>query len=68
VVVQPSFFGTDNSETLAAVASDPAHLRAVAVVDPGFREDALARLGEGGVRALRLNLKSAADYSAFAAQ
>ena len=66
VVVQPSFFGTDNAESLAAVAADPAHLRAVAVVDPGFGEEALARLGEGGVRALRLNLKSAADYSAFA--
>lgn len=66
VVVQPSFFGTDNSEALAAVAADPAHLRAVAVVDPGFHADALARLDRGGVRALRLNIKSAPDYAAFA--
>jgi predicted TIM-barrel fold metal-dependent hydrolase len=66
VVVQPSFFGTDNSEALAAVAADPAHLRAVAVVDPGFGSEALARLDRAGARALRLNLKSAPDYAAFA--
>jgi len=66
VVVQPSFFGTDNAEALAAVATDPQHLRAVAVVDPGFDAGALARLGSGGVRAIRLNLKSVADYAAYA--
>lgn len=66
VVVQPSFFGTDNTETLAAVASDPAHLRAVAVVDTGFDAEALARLDRGGARALRLNIKSAPDYAAYA--
>jgi predicted TIM-barrel fold metal-dependent hydrolase len=66
VVVQPSFFGTDNAETLAAVAADPRRLRAVAVVDPGFDDAALARLHAGGVRGIRLNLKSVADYAAFA--
>jgi predicted TIM-barrel fold metal-dependent hydrolase len=66
VVVQPSFFGTDNAEVLAAVAADPAHLRAVAVVDPGFGAEALAQLERGGVRALRLNVKSVADYGAYA--
>jgi len=66
VIVQPSFFGTDNSEALAAVAADPAHLRAVAVVDPGFGDEDLARLAEGGVRAIRLNLKAKPDYAAFA--
>lgn len=66
VVVQPSFFGTDNAETLAAVATDPRHLRAVAVVDPGFDAEALSRLRAGGARALRLNIKSVADYSGFA--
>jgi predicted TIM-barrel fold metal-dependent hydrolase len=67
VVVQPSFFGTDNAETLAAVASDPKHLRAVAVIDPAIDDEALARLAAGGVRAIRLNLKSVADYAAYAA-
>lgn len=66
VVVQPSFFGTDNSEALAAVAADPGRLRAVAVVDPGFDGAALAALHAGGARALRLNIKSVPDYSAFA--
>jgi predicted TIM-barrel fold metal-dependent hydrolase len=67
VVVQPSFFGTDNSETLAAVAVDPRHLRAVAVVDPGVDGATLARLHAGGVRAIRLNLTRVDDYTAFAA-
>jgi predicted TIM-barrel fold metal-dependent hydrolase len=66
VVVQPSFFGTDNIETLAAVAADPRHLRAVAVVDPAVDDNALARLHAGGVRAIRLNLKSVADYASLA--
>lgn len=65
VIVQPSFFGTDNAEALAAVAADPRHLRAVAVVDPAFDGESLARLHSGGVRAIRLNLKSARDYSVF---
>lgn len=66
IVVQPSFFGNDNAEALAAVATDPQHLRAVAVVDPEFDTQALARLAAGGVRAIRLNLKSVADYSVYA--
>jgi predicted TIM-barrel fold metal-dependent hydrolase len=66
VVVQVSFFGTDNSEVLAAVAGDPARLRGVAVVDPSIDEKDLERLHEGGVRAIRLNLKSATDYTPYA--
>lgn len=65
VVVQPSFFGTDNAETLAAVAADPARLRAVVVVDPSFDTGALERLHAAGARALRLNLKGRADYAAW---
>src|SRR4051812_14286368 len=34
VVVQPSFFGTDNREMLDTIAADPQHLRGVAVLDP----------------------------------
>ncbi len=66
VVVQPSFFGTDNAETLAAVASDPRHAARGGGRRPGFDDAALARLHAGGVRAIRLNLKSVADYAAFA--
>jgi predicted TIM-barrel fold metal-dependent hydrolase len=67
VVVQPSFFGSDNSETLAAVAADPAHLRAVAVIDPVWDDAMLDGLHARGVRAFRLNLKSVADYRVYAA-
>lgn len=65
VIVQPSFFGTDNAETLAAVAADREHLRAVVVVDPSIPEEAIARLDAQGAVAVRLNLKSVADYAAF---
>lgn len=66
VIVQPSFFGTDNQEMLAAVASDRDHLRGVAVVDPRWDTDALARLDAAGVVAMRWNLKGIADYGAMA--
>ena len=56
VLVQPSFFGTDNRELLAALATDPAHLRGVAVIDPSFGDGALRELGASGIVALRLNL------------
>jgi predicted TIM-barrel fold metal-dependent hydrolase len=66
VLVQPSFFGTDNGEMLAALADDPRHLRGVAVVDSSCDAGEIARLDRGGVRAIRLNLKGAGDYSSFA--
>jgi predicted TIM-barrel fold metal-dependent hydrolase len=65
VVVQPSFFGTDNSELLEAVASDRERLRGVAVVDARVRDDELDRLAAGGVCAVRMNLKGAEDHRAF---
>jgi predicted TIM-barrel fold metal-dependent hydrolase len=68
VVVQVSFYGSDNAEVLAAVAQDPSHLRGVAVVDPAIGEEELSRLHEGGIRAIRLNVKSAPDYAPFASE
>lgn len=65
VIVQPSFFGTDNAETLAAVATDRGHLRAVVVVDPAITDDELARLEAAGAVALRLNLVRTDDYSPY---
>ena len=62
VIVQPSFFGTDNHEMLAAIAADRGSLRGVAVLDPAVAEDEIARLDAGGVVALRLNLKGCEDY------
>jgi predicted TIM-barrel fold metal-dependent hydrolase len=66
VLVQPSFFGTDNGEMLAAIASAPGILRGVAVVEPAVADADLGRLHAGGVRAIRLNLKAVADYAAYA--
>jgi predicted TIM-barrel fold metal-dependent hydrolase len=66
VLVQPSFFGTNNAEMLATIASDSARLRGVAVVDPAVSDASLARLAAGGVRAIRLNLRGVADVSEYA--
>ena len=66
VLVQPSFFGTDNGEMLAALAMDARRLRGVAVVDPACDAGEIARLQSGGVRAIRLNLKGVKDYAALA--
>jgi predicted TIM-barrel fold metal-dependent hydrolase len=66
VLVQPSFFGTDNAELLAALAADPRHLRGVAVVNPAVDDADLRRLHAAGVRALRLNLRGGVDASAYA--
>ena len=67
VLVQPSFFGTDNRELAAALACDPARLRGVAVISPGTLPAELARLHEAGVRGARWNLYGVADYAGFAA-
>lgn len=66
VLVQPSFFGTNNTELLATIASDPSRLRGVAVIEPSVTEGQLKRLNAGGVRALRLNVRGIADLAPFA--
>jgi predicted TIM-barrel fold metal-dependent hydrolase len=66
VLVQPSFLGTDNSEMLAAIARDPGRLRGVAVVDEHVGDATLHQLHEGGVRAIRLNLRGISDWSPYA--
>jgi predicted TIM-barrel fold metal-dependent hydrolase len=66
VLVQPSFFGSDNRELLEAICAHPSRLRGVAVVDPDIPDDALAQLQAGGVHAIRLNLAGVADYSPLA--
>jgi len=65
VVVQPSFFGGDNREMLDTIASDREHLRGVAVLPPNIDEATLARFHAAGVRAVRLNLRGARDYSSY---
>jgi predicted TIM-barrel fold metal-dependent hydrolase len=68
VLVQPSFFGTDNAEMLAAIASMPDRLRGVVVLAPDATQASIAELDARGARALRLNLKGRAhDAAALAA-
>ena len=56
VLVQPSVYGTDNRAMLDALAAAPAHLRAVAVVEPDITNAELERLHALGVRGVRCNI------------
>jgi predicted TIM-barrel fold metal-dependent hydrolase len=59
VVVQPSFYGTDNEATLQACDALNGRSRAVAVVDPAqIDDDQARRLKARGVAGLRLNLNT----------
>ncbi|MDF3836597.1 amidohydrolase family protein [Cupriavidus basilensis] len=64
VVVQPSFFGTDNSELEAALATSCA-LRGVCVLGPEASAGELARLHGIGVRGLRWNMVGRQDDPAW---
>ena len=55
VLVQPSFFGTDNSYLLETLRAQPQRLRATAVVDPGIPLATLRQWDTLGVRGIRLN-------------
>lgn len=59
VIVQPSFYGTDNTVTLEAVAALGGNGRGVAVIDPATITAAeLSALEAGGIAGLRINLYS----------
>ncbi|MBM3528590.1 MAG: amidohydrolase [Alphaproteobacteria bacterium] len=59
VIVQPSFYGDDNSCTLDALDALAGRGRGVAVVDPeSVRPESLADFHRRGVRGLRINLYS----------
>ncbi len=59
VIVQPSFYGTDNRCMLDSLARLQGAGRGVAVVDRDVDARALQSLHESGVRGLRLNVESA---------
>jgi len=60
VVVQPSFYGSDNSVTLDALDELAGAGRGIAVVDPASTpRERLAMMHRRGVRGLRVNLYSA---------
>ena len=65
VIVQPSFYGTDNACTLDAMA-ELGNARGVAVVAPDAAESEIDTLNDQGVRGLRVNVASAGGASAEA--
>ncbi|NML45330.1 amidohydrolase family protein [Ramlibacter sp. G-1-2-2] len=56
VIVQPSFYGTDNRCMLDALAAAGPQARGVAMVEDDTSEEELRRMHALGVRALRLDL------------
>jgi len=56
VLVQISFFGTDNSCLLEALRQEPKRLRGIAVVAPSITVEELCILDQVGVVGVRLNL------------
>jgi 2-pyrone-4,6-dicarboxylate lactonase len=56
VLVQPSFYGADNSAMLDAIKAGGAGYRGVAVLPDDVPVEELARLHEAGVRGVRFNI------------
>jgi predicted TIM-barrel fold metal-dependent hydrolase len=56
VLVQPSFYGTDNSYILECLAAEPRRLRGVAVLAPETKDEDLETLDRGGIVGVRFNL------------
>jgi 2-pyrone-4,6-dicarboxylate lactonase len=56
VVVQPSFYGTDNRCTVDAIRALGAAARGVAVIDPDISDRDLEALHQAGCRGARLNV------------
>ncbi len=56
VVVAASVHGTDNSAVLDAIATDPKNLRGIATIAEDTTDKELARLRDGGIRGIRVNL------------
>jgi predicted TIM-barrel fold metal-dependent hydrolase len=59
VVVQPSFYGTDNACTVDAIKMIGASARGIAVIDDKTPETELDAMQRAGVRGVRLNLATA---------
>lgn len=56
ILVQPSFFGTDNHLMLEAIRQFPERLKGIAVVDTTATLEELSQLKEQGIVGIRLNL------------
>lgn len=58
VLIQPSFYGTDNRAMLAALSQLNDTARGIAVLDPAISDADLAALDTAGIRGVRLNIES----------
>jgi 2-pyrone-4,6-dicarboxylate lactonase len=67
VLIQPSFYGTDNRGMLDAMALLGNTARGVAVVAPDIADAELAKLDAQGVRGIRMNLESGENRDSHAA-
>jgi len=56
VLIQPSFFGTNNQVMLEAIEKFPDRLKGIAVVDPSTPYEELFSLKQKGITGIRLNL------------
>jgi predicted TIM-barrel fold metal-dependent hydrolase len=65
VVVQPSFYGTDNRALLAALGEGGGSLVGIAAVDANVDDDALDALAAAGVRGVRMAHFEAGDPRAM---
>ncbi|MBH3429071.1 amidohydrolase family protein [Pseudomonas alkylphenolica] len=68
VIVQPSFYGTDNRCMVDTLNRLGGHVRGVAMVEEDVSETALDELHRAGVRALRLDLFKRSNLSTEAIQ
>lgn len=62
VLIQPSFYGTDNAAMLDALGKLGGRARAIAVVGEKTSEAALDAMAASGVRGLRINLETAGEF------
>jgi 2-pyrone-4,6-dicarboxylate lactonase len=62
VLVQPTYYGTDNRLLLDVLSTDPDCLRGVVQIRSDTTDDELDRWHRAGVRAIRLDLFARADW------
>jgi predicted TIM-barrel fold metal-dependent hydrolase len=67
VLVQPSFYGTDNAAMLDALGKLVARARGVAVVGDNASAAELDGMTKAGVRGLRINLETAGEFDPMVA-
>jgi predicted TIM-barrel fold metal-dependent hydrolase len=67
VLIQPSFYGTDNRCMLDALAELGGSARGIAVVEPDIPDAELREFDQRGVRGIRINLESGENRDPHAA-